>query len=70
MKPLTINETAKAQHVRLADVYFIGPLMIWGGARAIPTNPVPGILLTLFGMGTIIYNGVNYRMIKRRMGEP
>lgn len=68
MKPLTINETAKAQGVRLADVYLIGPLMIWGGARAIPANPIPGVLLTLFGLGTIVYNGVNYRQVKRRMG--
>jgi len=67
VKPLTINETTKAQGVRLADVYLIGPLMIWGGARAIPTNPLPGLLLTLFGMGTIVYNGVNYRRVKQRM---
>ena len=64
---LTINETAKAQGVRIADVVLIGPLMIWGGARTIPKNPVPGIALTLFGMGTIIFNWVNYRRVKHEL---
>lgn len=64
MKRLTINETAKAQGVRIADVVLIGPLMIWGGARAIPERPWPGLALTLMGMGTIVFNWVNYRRVK------
>ena len=59
------NETAKAQSVRIADVVLIGPLMIWGGARAIPQRPLPGIALTLMGLGTIAFNWVNYNRIRR-----
>lgn len=61
---LTPNETAKAQAVRIADVVLIGPLMIWGGARAIPDRPLPGLALTLLGLTTIAYNWVNYNRIR------
>lgn len=64
MKP-TRNDI-KAQGVRIADVLLIGPLMVWGGARAIPQHPIAGVALTLMGMGTIVLNGVNFRKIERR----
>lgn len=64
MKRLTANETVKAQSVRIADVVLIGPLMIWGGSRAIPKNPVAGLALAFMGMGTIVYNWVNYLKIQ------
>lgn len=48
----------KGQGVRLVDVFVIGPLMIWGGAKA-KGEPL-GTLLALAGIGTIVYNGINY----------
>jgi hypothetical protein len=56
----------KAQGVRLWDVFLIGPLMIWGGARAAPKHPLPGLALLFAGMGTVVLNGVNFRRIERR----
>jgi len=64
MKRLTINETAKAQGVRIADVVLIGPLMIWGGTRALPERPWPGLALTLLGLATMSYNAVNYQRVR------
>jgi len=47
------------QTIRLIDVFFIGPFMIYVGTKKELTNPVR---LTLWGLGaaTIIYNGLNY----------
>ena len=64
MNQLTINETAKAQTVRVADVVLIGPLMIWGGIQTTPKRPWPGIALTLFGVSTIVFNAVNYYRVR------
>jgi len=61
---LSADSAVKSQYVRLADVVLIGPMMIWGGARAIPERPLLGSLLTLMGVGTIVLNGVNFRRIQ------
>lgn len=58
----------KAQPVRLADVFIIGPLMIWGGARAIRDQPIPGAALAIFGVATILYNARNYLQLQK--GQP
>ena len=49
----------KAQHIRLLDVYLIGPLMIAGGARSRLGNPWAS-LLVVSGVLTMLYNGANY----------
>lgn len=51
----------KAQWVRIADVVFIGPLMIWGGRKA---KGLGGKTLMALGVSTIIYNGQNYIAIR------
>jgi hypothetical protein len=53
----------KAQWVRLADVFFIGPLMIWGGLKI---KGVGGYTLAALGAGTIVYNGRNYLRLSSR----
>jgi len=49
----------KSQHIRLLDVYLIGPLMIAGGARSRLGNPW-ATLLVVSGVLTMLYNGANY----------
>lgn len=51
---------AKSQAVRVLDVAVIGPLMIWGGAKA---GGVAGGVLAMFGVTTIGYNAVNYARV-------
>ena len=47
----------KSQTVRLADVFFIGPVMVVGGARL---GGVLGNVLAVLGIATILYNAKNY----------
>jgi hypothetical protein len=55
---------SKTQAIRLADVYLVGPVMIWGGIKLTPEHPVLGPLLVVFGAATITYNGRNYLRIR------
>ncbi len=48
----------KTQAVRLLDVFVFGPLMV--RAAADQKSPYFSTALTLIGIGTIAYNGVNY----------
>jgi len=55
----------KSQTVRLADVFFIGPLMTYGGWRLKDAQPIWGWTLALLGVGTVIYNGRNYLILRK-----
>ena len=56
-----VNEISKTQAIRLADVFFIGPVMIVGGRRlARRGDQLIGDTLALLGIATIFYNGYNY----------
>jgi len=50
----------KTQSIRLADIFVIGPLMLWAGWALSKQYPVRGAALALFGGATVIYNGKNY----------
>lgn len=52
-------EYQKSQNIRLADVFLIGPFLIYVGTRKEISQP---IRLGLIGIGiaTILYNGSNY----------
>jgi hypothetical protein len=51
----------KTQTIRLADVFFVGPVMMYGGYRLRESGQsmLGGILLAL-GVLTVTYNGDNY----------
>lgn len=55
----------KAQWIRLADVFAIGPLMVWGGWEWRKTRPWLGFTLALLGISTVVYNGHNYLIARR-----
>lgn len=61
---ITQRDSPKTQLVRLADVFVIGPTMVWGGAKLPPS--LPSYLLVLFGLATIAYNARNYAIVARR----
>ena len=57
----------KTQFIRLLDVFFIGPLMIWFALYAsVDPNSIPAILLIVSGIATIIYNALNFIIVDRR----
>ncbi len=51
---------AKGQMVRLADVFFVGPVMIYGGLKLMKTERAVGNILAALGVLTIVYNGYNW----------
>ena len=64
MSPSELNEVVKTQQVRIADVVFIGPLMIWGGLQLRDAHPIRGTVLALLGVSTILYNARNYQRVQ------
>jgi hypothetical protein len=53
----------KAQGIRLADVFFIGPLMFYAGRRL---GGAWGDILAALGILTIAYNGGTYLQERQR----
>jgi hypothetical protein len=54
----------KGQYVRLVDVFFLGPFMVWAGS----TGRLPGwasAALVVSGLATIAYNARNYQRVAR-----
>jgi len=63
------DDTVKPQWVRLADVFFIGPLMTTGGVMlARREHPILGTLLGVLGVTTVLYNGYNYLRVRQTTG--
>ena len=59
--PFTMGVHGKTQAIRLADVFLIGPLMIWGGLELAEREyPARGHGLAALGIATIGYNALNY----------
>ena len=53
-------EYRKSQEVRLADVFFIGPFMIWVALKGSLTD-VQRLIMGVLGAATIAYNLNNFR---------
>lgn len=67
MDPAELNRVAKAQRVRLFDVFIIGPLMTVGGfSLARSGHPLLGLVLGVLGFSTVVYNAGNYGRIEER----
>ena len=56
----TITEISKSQNIRLLDVFFIGPFMIYISKKAKGLNKIESFTLLALGVATIYYNGRNY----------
>ncbi len=54
-----MNEFQKAQNVRLLDVFFIGPYLLWIAYRGRVTG-WDKLILAVLGSATIGYNLRNY----------
>lgn len=58
---------AKTQFVRVLDVLVFGPLMVYVGLHRAPPTWLKWALLVV-GIGTIIYNGINFLAIQGNRG--
>jgi len=61
-----LEPIAKTQHVRLGDVFLLGPAMILIGLRKKPLSAGEKLFLITTGIGTVIYNLHNYVQEDRR----
>jgi hypothetical protein len=51
----------KSQGMRIVDVFFLGPFMIWYALSSVDTmGPIAAWSLAFFGFMTILYNGYNW----------
>lgn len=50
----------KTQFVRIADVLIFGPFMLYAASRT-KLNKNEKLILITIGVGTIIYNAINYK---------
>ena len=55
------------QPVRLADVFIVGPLMIYAGRKG-DFSPLVKDALIGIGVATIAYNGINWYLNKNVQG--
>ena len=56
----TVEELSKSQTIRLLDVFFIGPFMIYVSSKAKGLTNLERFTLYGLGVATIYYNGKNY----------
>lgn len=54
-----MQEISKSQTIRLLDIFWIGPLMVYVGNKK-RFSPFINSSLVVFGIATILYNGRNY----------
>ena len=65
----TVTEVSKSQYVRIIDVLFIGPVMIYAGTN----KSLPGwvrVSLIGFGAATVIYNAKNFLENRKNLQKP
>ena len=63
---LKVTDVSKGQKIRMLDVLFIGPVMIYASQTA-KLNKFERNILLVLGIATIIYNGKNYYETKRNL---
>ena len=59
-----LNKVAKTQGVRLLDVFFLGPLMIYSASQLPQRNKAAKAALLFFGVTTTLYNLNNYFRVR------
>ena len=65
-----MEPVGKTQFIRIMDVVFIGPAMMYGGHRLMKRGDrLLGNTLAVLGMLTVVYNAKNYRLQEDRGHE-
>ena len=54
-----MNEIGKTQQIRLLDVFFIGPFMVWFAANA-EAPQWAKVSMAVLGVLTMLYNGAHF----------
>jgi hypothetical protein len=61
------KEVSKSQWVRLADVWIIGPAMVWAGLDTTKPKVLRYGLIGM-GIGTVLYNARNFYLTREASG--
>lgn len=57
------RQIGKGQRMRLVDVFLLGPFLVWYGIRSDGMGELERAALVASGVGTIVYNARNYRLV-------
>jgi hypothetical protein len=63
--PEHLDTVAKAQYVRLIDIFVLGPVLLYTAAILPRERPLLRAFLAVAGVGTVYYNARNYMNIQR-----
>jgi len=61
----------KSQQIRLADVFVIGPVMLWAADRlwrVYKERNIGTVALAVFAVATVIFNGRNWLRLRETPG--
>ena len=61
----TVEELSKSQNIRLIDVFFIGPFMIYFANKAKGISELERTVMYILAGATILYNAKNYHKNKK-----
>ena len=65
----TIKEVEKSQLIRLVDVFFIAPALIYASYKANNLSDILRIIVLVIGVATLFYNGRNYLKNQKKKCE-
>ena len=65
----SFDELAKTQKVRLFDIYFLGPFLLFASTRKGPLGRWSKRTLFVAGCMTVVYNWQKYKTIKSDLTE-
>lgn len=60
-----LDTVAKAQYVRLVDVFILGPALLYTASVLPPQHRTLRAFLTIAGVGTVFYNARNFLRIQQ-----
>jgi hypothetical protein len=60
----SFDELAKTQKVRVFDIYFLGPFLLYAATRKTPLSKWTKRTLFVAGCMTMVYNWSKYKSIK------
>jgi len=64
-----MTDEGKTQSIRLLDVFFVGPVMTYGGWHLRKRHPALSVTLAALGVMTVVYNGRNYLRIREELAQ-
>jgi len=62
---MSCREVSKSQSIRLIDIFFIAPFLLYIGYKATGINNTEKMVLILIALATFYYNGKNYLETKK-----